>query len=108
MTPAQKARLTGFNVSLRLRGVWLKLLPDGPSYNALVQDAESDRADFSLSQETRASSLVHILRSHLGSQQIVPGDTLKNEATGAHYRVTEQKIRPSDIALVLPCESVLR
>jgi hypothetical protein len=108
VTPAQKARLTGFNVSLRLRGVWLKLLPDGPSYNALVQDAEPDSGEFSLSHETRAASLVHILRSHLGAQEIVPGDTLKNEETGAHYRVTEQKVRPSDIALVLPCESVLR
>ena len=103
MTPAQKARLVGFTASLKLRGVSLTLRGTRYSFTALVEQTAPEHGEFSLSNETRTGSRVHIPRDSEGVDQILVGSVLANE--GAAHRVTTVEDHPTNIAMMFVCES---
>lgn len=108
MTPAQKARLAGWNASLSKRGVLLTLKRTSETFNAIASDAEPVIGQFGVNPEERDDSFVSILRSDLGSTVIVPGDVFTNPETGAMYSVSRTYSRPSDIIARWRCESSLQ
>jgi hypothetical protein len=103
VTASQQLRLLGFNASLAQRGVVLEL--GELTFNALVEKVEPDRSEFSLSNETRDFSKVHILRSSPGVSEIEVGSALRDTASQVVHRVTCVENHPSSIALVFHCET---
>jgi hypothetical protein len=103
VTASQELRLQGFNASLQQRGVLLGLLDTDFTFTALVEKAEPDRSEFSLSNETRDFSKVHILRTTANVNQIEVGSVL-NEAATVH-RVTRVEDHPSNIVVIFHCET---
>jgi hypothetical protein len=105
LTPVQKARLQGFNASLKTRGVVLTLEGSELVFNALLQPFNPDAGEFTISEETRNASKIHILRDAAGVDQLSIGSVFKDTETGRTYRVTRIEDQPVNIALVFYCES---
>jgi hypothetical protein len=103
LTPVQKARLVGFKASLAQRGILLSLQGTELSFNALVQPFVPDGGEFSVSNETRNASKIHVLRDSPGIEQIAVGSVLADSATAC--RVTHIEDTPVNIALVFHCET---
>ena len=106
MTASQRARLIGINASLRMRGVLLSLSTSDEVFTALVDDIAPESSEYSLSSETRAGSIVSILKSDLGAVTVGIGDLFTNAESGARYRVISIGPRVSDILAGFVCESV--
>ena len=103
MTPVQKARRQGFNSSLKQRGVTLTL--NELSFMVLVQPKDSDAGEFTVSEATRNSSRIHILRDVAGVELIEIGSVLLDNQSGRSHRVTEIEDHPTNIALMFHCET---
>lgn len=103
MTPAQQMRVLGFNASLSQRGVSLTFAD--VTFNALVEKVEPDRSEFSLSNETRDFSKVHILRTALKVTEVEVGSVLRDAEAKIIHRVTRIEDHPTNIALIFHCET---
>jgi hypothetical protein len=102
VTPAQKARLLGFNASLIQRGVSLALQDSDSSFTALVQPVVPESGEFSLSNDTREAAKIHILRSAPGIGTVMVGSVFSDSVY--LYRVTKIDDQPANIAVVFFCE----
>lgn len=105
MTPAQQLRLQGFNVSLKKRGVLLSLEGSDATFQALVQPFQAEAGEFTISDETRNASKIHVLRSAPGAQEVGVGSVLVAVELGTVHRVTVVEDHPANIALVFHCET---
>jgi hypothetical protein len=105
VTPVQRARIAGFNASIIQRGIFLQLLGSVSAFNALVQRNEPDKGDFSLSDETRDFSKIHILRSATGLGDVQVGDVFRDAAGGKVHRVTRIEDHPTDVLIIFHCET---
>lgn len=105
LSEIQTARTTGFKDQLAKRGISLQLQPSGPSYSFLIEIVPPDPARYTLSDETRDSAILHLLRTDLGAQVVKVGDTFKN-ITDANvtYRVTRVENSQLNIAVKFHCE----
>ncbi|MDB6024012.1 MAG: hypothetical protein JWM68_235 [Verrucomicrobiales bacterium] len=65
MTPTQKARLAGFNATLRQRGVSVFLQPDDYEFTAVVEKVVPDEGGRMPSKEVRTASRIHIRKTDL-------------------------------------------
>lgn len=71
----------------------------------LVQPKDSDSGEFTVSEATRNSSRIHILRDVAGVEQIEIGNVLLDNKSGRTHRVTEIEDHPTNLALVFHCET---
>ena len=105
MTEVQQARTAGFLEQLARRGLTLQLQPSGPSYQSLIEITQPNPEQYSLSQETRDSAVVHILRTDVASQVINVGDVFKNLSDNTTYRIVRVQNDPLNIAVRFHCEA---
>lgn len=108
MTPAQTARREGFIASLSVRGRQVKLLPDGPIVQALVETAPLESGEWSVSSEERNASRLKILVDAFTPTQfsaLTPTSIFQDVQTGATYRAYKSDSQPVDIAITFTVET---
>lgn len=105
MTAVQKARLQSFNASLKQRGVLLRLRGLDAEFNALVQPVSSESEEFSVGNETRNASKVHVLRGEAGIVEARIGSVFVDDAASFTHRVIAIEDHPANVAVVFHCET---
>lgn len=108
MTPTQKALTTGFNASLKQRGVFVRLEPVGdssPRWNALVQPIPPNTEQYPLSDEVRNYSIIYVLRTTVGTTEVEPGDTFLSDDGKTRFRVAKVEDNPQQVKLLFHCET---
>lgn len=104
MNPAQQARTEGFLASLAVRGVPVFLGPGQVEFCALVEPVTPDGGEFALAREEANAARIHILRAHLGGNQIGKGAVFRTADQSTTFRVTEVEDNPVNVAVVFTAE----
>ena len=103
-------RTEGFRASLAFRGHSLRVLPGTQTLSALLNPKQLTPDRFQLSQEERAMTEVHILRSDIITAEvtITPQNTFKDLGNNDTYRISKVIDVPVNIAVIFECEVVNR
>jgi hypothetical protein len=102
MTEARKARLEGWNVSLKQRGVLLSD-PSERQFLALVSPlAPSSASEYELSRETNALSAIEVARN-ADNLNLGIGTSLTDVETGYIHRIAIVEDNPANVAIKLTC-----
>lgn len=99
-------RTEGFRAQLGVRGVQVRI-GALPLVSALIDDTPPISGQFVISNETRTSESVVVLRVDLitaGYTALKPGDVWE-QAGGIRRRVVEVRDSPNDIAVRMPSET---
>lgn len=107
MTIGQTIQTQRFKTSLKVRGVLIRLYPNGPQFQALVQPVTPEPEEYAISKEVRTFSKVFILRSDLLAANVTPGigSEFANLSTGESYRVGAVDDNAIDVRVAYHCET---
>lgn len=106
MTPAQQARIEGFNASLSQRGVSLRIHPAGAVFVGLVEPVSPDGDKYEFADNSGVKiSRVHALRGTAGLSGVAIGSSLVEVDSGQFHRVQQVDDHPSNVAVVITCQT---
>lgn len=111
MTPAQKDRLTGFNASLKTRGVSVVIKPDERTITALVESVDDNSRKRLQISDDLISEVVHVRRDMLAANageelaEVKPEDIaeITRDDSDKTYRVKHFKDDPQRPAILFFC-----
>lgn len=107
MTATQKDRTLGFKENLKKRQFILTLEGSAISFPALVPPLTAQNDQFQLGENEREFSRINVLRENLPvPNPIGVGNYLLDASTSRRHRVAEILDHPTDIAVVMVCETV--
>jgi hypothetical protein len=106
VTLAQQDLTTGFLESLARRGVMLNVQGSAVLFRALVEPISPVTSEFSLGDNEREASRVHVLRTELPPDPIGFATYLEHQDTNKVHRVSEIFDHPTKVAVVFSCDTI--